>query len=179
MTMRRIADRLGVSHMTLYGYFSSRQEMLDALQEMHFTRIQARQTEQLARAEGGDVLGAISDELSVYRMMARRKPEVYQLIIGSQPVREEMQCHRMNRFQSHAGFLAQLIHVGIEQGVLAPRDEMRAALVIISMVNGPLLLTAIGYLSDESLAESIWNEVVHQALTYLKTPPAEGRSTSE
>jgi AcrR family transcriptional regulator len=169
LTMRRIAERLGVSHMTLYGYFSSRQEMLSALQEAHFARIQARQSEQQGRAEAGDVLGAIRDELGIYQMLARRRPEMYQVMLGAGPGHEGMPCQRMSRLHSHVGFLAGLIRVGIAQGVLAPRDETQAALVIISMVNGPLLVRAIGFLPDETIADAIWDEVLQQALAYLKT----------
>jgi len=168
LTMRRVADRLGVSHMTLYGYFSSRQEMLDALGAMHFARVQARQAEQLARAESGDVLGAIEEELSVYRMLARRRPEMYQLLMTRGFANEDLHCQRMSRFGIHAGFLAQLITLGVEQGRLAARDADQAALVVICMVNGPLLLQAAGYLTDEKLFEEVYDDVIAQALIYLQ-----------
>lgn len=170
LTMRGVAERLSVSPMTLYGYFSSRQELVSALHEMNFARIRARQVELLARARAGDVLGALEEELSVYRHMAQRRPAVFRLWLAHGSVSDELHCTRAKRVGFQVDFLAQLIDVGIEQGSLVAHDVNQAALVAISMVIGPLVLHAIGHVQDEAALDHACDVVIVQALRFLQTP---------
>jgi len=170
ITMRGIAERLGISHMTLYSYFSSRQEMLLALRERHAAHWLARQREQIERARQGEVVDAVRDELNGIALFAEHRPEIYCLMFASMAHRRPGGAMVPPRHLLQAGVehLEQLIRIGIEQGAFAPRDPELAALIVTTMVNGPLIFRASGRLPEDAPFAQIWSAVLEQAIQFLK-----------
>lgn len=168
-TVRRIADRLDVSHMTLYNYFPSRQAIIQALRESQFTRMQARQQEQLRRAEAGETLDVVREELGFYARFAEHHPEMYRLIFvkAGQDTGAGGRPPFTRKLGVHFRHLSQLIHMGVEQGIFVDRDTDLAAHVVITMTNGPLIFHTAGRLPNDELFDLVWNDVVEQAITYL------------
>ena len=175
VTIRRIADILGVSHMTLYNYFPSRQGILDALREREMARIVERRQEALERARAGQALEVLQENLNCYANMARRQPAFYRLILTpaahDDPRRQELQ----RRFQDQVSHLTQVIQIGMEQGQFAPgSDPAQAALVVLAMANGPLAYLAGGLISDEQFA-AIWQITLRLITLYLRGVTADER----
>ncbi len=175
VTIRRIANTLGVSHMTLYNYFPSRQGILDALREREMARIVERRQEALERARAGQTLEVLRENLNCYANMARRQPAFYRLILTpaahDDPRRQEVQ----RRFHEHVAHLTQVIQIGMEQGQFAPGgDPAQAALVVLAMANGPLAYLAGGLISEEQFS-TIWQTTLQLITLYLGGVTADER----
>lgn len=175
VTIRRIASTLGVSHMTLYNYFPSRQGILDALREREMARIVERRQEALERARAGRALEVLLENLNCYANFARRQPAFYRLILtpaaSDDPRRQEVQ----RRFHEHVAHLTQLIQIGMEQGQFAPGgDPAQAALAVLAMANGPLAYLAGGLISEEQFS-TIWQTTLRLITLYLRGVTADER----
>jgi AcrR family transcriptional regulator len=169
VTMRRVAERLGVSHMTLYTYFANREALLSALRAEHLAQMDAHRRQQLARAQSGEVVAVLREELGHYVEMARQRPEVYRLVfvgmVGDYAGPDGLPLR--SRLLSKAGHLTELIRIGIEQGVLPQRDPQVAALTALTVVNGPLIFHLSGRLPDGAPTEAVIAEVLDLAMAYL------------
>jgi AcrR family transcriptional regulator len=166
-TIRALAERLGVSHMVLYGYFPNRSAILDALSERQYARMQANHERAYREAEEGDVTAVVRRALAAWGERARERPRLYRLIL-MQPIGEEHPAPRLlGRLAQEREHLERLITLGTARGVLAQRDAHLAALVATSIVNGPLMLYHSGRLADEALAARAAEEALNVAMDYL------------
>jgi AcrR family transcriptional regulator len=179
VTIRAIAERVGVSHMVLYRYFRNRDDLEEALRERQRARLAARREDDLRRAEAGEVEAMTRRMLGFFRHMAERNPRMYRLI-WLEPIESEDGARRFDaRAQGDIGHLSRLVELGIAQGLYVNRDPVLAAQVCLALVNGPLLLHAGGRLAASPLQEQVAGEAVEAALGYLAgralpTPDAGG-----
>ena len=168
-TIRALAERLGVSHMVPYGCFPSRAAILDALSERQYERMQVNHERAYHEAEEGDVVAVVRRSLAAWAERARERPRFYRLIL-MQPIGEEHPAPKLlRRLAEEQKHLERLIALGIARGVLAKRDAHLAALVVTSIVNGPLMLYHSGRLMDEALAARAADEALNVAMDYLCT----------
>jgi AcrR family transcriptional regulator len=166
-TIRALAERLGGSHMVLYGYYPNRSAILDALSERQYARMQANHERAYREAEEGDVVGVVRRALAAWGERAHERPRLYRLIL-MQPIGEEHPAPRLlGRLAGEQEHLERLISLGIARGVLAARDVRLAAVVATGLVNGPLMLYQSGRLADEALAARAAEEAVNVAMRYL------------
>jgi AcrR family transcriptional regulator len=169
VSIRKIAERVGVSHMLLYSYFENRAAILDALRELAFKRMQVFCAESLRRAETGDALAQVREVLERFVRLSRQYPSLYQLAwrrdlamrVNSQKMATIMEA------------LARLIQLCIDRGQCMERDPTLAAVMAFSIVNGTLILyhnlAAIGQTARGQLE----TEAIGAAITYLTQPSAE------
>ncbi len=167
VTMRAVAERLGLSPMALYGYFASRAAILDALSERQYVNIQADQERIYRQAEEGDVAQVVCDLLSSWIQKAHERPRLYQLLF-LQPIGAEHPAPRLlNRVREQCDHLARLVALGISRGVFVRRDPRLAAITVLSVINAPMLLFYSGRLHDEALVRQASAEVLDMAMRYL------------
>ncbi len=171
LSIRTIADRVGVSHMVLYTYFENHAALIAAFTRRQRARMQARHEENLRQAESGDVLAVMRESLVFYAWFARERPRVYRFLwVLPMPACRGLddQCsHQHGRMQDHLQHLARLVRVGVERGVFAERDPDLAAAVVFGMVNAPLILYHSGRLPDDALRERLETESLDAAMAYL------------
>ncbi len=175
ITIRAIAERVGVSHMVLYTYFENRDALLAALRERQRGRSMKRYEELLRRARDGDVRQVLREALSIYARSAHSRPKVYQVLWVLPITSYEPPENQRSRMANHLRHLAQMIQLGIERGQCVPRDSMLAAATAFSIVNGPLILHHNGRLADATLLEAVEAQAIDAAMSYLlldeATPP--------
>jgi AcrR family transcriptional regulator len=163
VSIRKIADRIGVSHMLLYSYFDNRAAIICSLRERGFEQMEAFCAESLRRAEAGDVLIEVRASLKRFIQISHEQPIVYQLAWRrDQSWRADPQ--NVTRILEH---LSRLIQLCIERGRCIERDPTLAAVMVFSIVNGTLMLyhniSAIGQTAQEELE----TEMIEAAITYL------------
>lgn len=98
LTMRAIAERVGVSHMVLYNYFENREALLAALRERQRARLALRRETALREAREGDLLAVMRRMLGHFRRMADHHPRMYRLI-WVQPIGDRRVCRLSQVFR--------------------------------------------------------------------------------
>ena len=166
MSIRKIADRVGVSHMLLYSYFDNRAAIIGSLRERCLRQMTALFAESLRRAESGDALVQVRASLEWFVRISRQHPMLYQLTWrrSSEDGSLRVDSRSVDEMLDH---LSRLIRLCIERGQCVERDPSLAALTVFSMVNGTLVLrhnlSALAQ-TDQTQLEL---EVIKAAITYL------------
>ena len=166
LSIRGIAERVGVSHMVLYSYFENRKAIIVALSEREQQRMEARHGEILRKAEEGDVREVMREGLGFYARVAQAQPRIYRLL-WVQPWALEWMVDPHQRIEANLAYLSRLVQLGIQRGVFVKRDATLAAATVLAMVNAPLMLYHNGRLSDTELCDRMAEETVDAAMGYL------------
>jgi AcrR family transcriptional regulator len=164
VSIRKIAERIGVSHMLLYSYFENRAEIIGWLRERGFVQMEAFCAESLRRAEAGDALVQVRALLERFVRISHEHPVLYQLA-WRRDLGLRTDSQNVTVVLEH---LSQLIQLCIERGQCVARDPRLAATVAFGMVNGTLMLyhsvSALGQ-TDQARLET---EIIDAAITFLK-----------
>jgi len=163
VSIRKIADRIGVSHMALYGYFENRAAIICSLRERGFEQMEAMCAESLRRAETGDALIEVRVLLERFIQISHEHPRLYQLA-WRRDLSLRADPQNVTRILEH---VSQLIQWCIERGQCIARDPTLAATMAFSLVNGTLMLyhrlPALGQTAQAQLER----EMIEAAITYL------------
>jgi AcrR family transcriptional regulator len=163
VSIRKIADRIGVSHMLLYSYFENRAAIIQSLRERGFEQMEAFYAESLRRAETGDALVQVRASLGRFIRLAQEYPKLYELAWRS-ATPWGVDSQNMTMILER---LSRLIQLCIERGQCIERDPGLAAVMVFGIVNGTLMLyhsvSALGHVEKAQLE----TEVIEAAMTYL------------
>ncbi len=173
VSIRRIADAIGVSHMSLYSYFENRAAIIKALRERGLEQMRAFCDASLGRAEDGDALEEVRQSLSRFIQLSRDHPRLYQLAWRrtSDDTSLRVDSQNMARALAH---LSRLIELGIERGQCARRDPTLAAAMAFCVVNGTLMLYHnVGAINQVDRA-ALEPEMLDAAIVYLTHPNGKG-----
>jgi AcrR family transcriptional regulator len=163
VSIRKIADRIGVSHMLLYSYFENRAAIMGSLRERGFKEMEAFCVESLRRAESGDALAQVRALLERFIQISREHPMIYQLA-WRRDLSLRADPQNVTVILEH---LSRLIQLCIERGQCTNSDPSLAATVAFSMVNGTLMLYhSLPALGQTDQAE-LEREVIEAAIAYL------------
>lgn len=165
-SIRKIADRVGMSPMALYGYFENRSAIIAALRERAFGRMQAICSQSLRRAENGDSLAQVRASLALFIRLSREHPVLYQLTWRRASADSSTRVDSRNVAQL-LDHLSRLIQLCIERGQCVERDPSLAAVTVFSMVNGTLVLHHNVSAIAETERQLLEREIVEAAMTYL------------
>jgi AcrR family transcriptional regulator len=163
VSIRKIADRIGVSHMLLYSFFKNRDAIIKGLRDRGFEEMEAFFAESLRCAEAGDALVQVRASLGRFIEMSHEYPKLYQLAWRiAMPLRVD--SRNVTTSLEH---LSRLIQLCIERGQCTRRNPALAAVMVFGIVNGMLLL----YHSVSSLGQTkqalLETELIEAAMTYL------------
>ena len=166
VSIRKIADRIGVSHMVLYSYFDNRAAMIRLLRERAFEQMEAFCAESLRRAETGDALAQVRASLERFIHLSHEYPRLYQLAWQRASDAPSLRVDSQNVTRV-LGHLSRLIRLCVERGQCIERDSTLAAVMVFSIVNGTLMLyhniRAIGQTAQAELERGM----IEAAITYL------------
>ncbi len=168
ITSRRIAERMGVAHMSLYTYFENQAAILRALSERELSQWRATQQEIEQRVEKDNIPGIVQEVLVFFSTFARENPNLYRLAWVMPDVGGESMEQTRLRMQDTVGQLASLLNLGMENGDFEPRQPFLAAATVLGMVNMPHILFHSGKLVDPALRERMVEEALSAAMLYLK-----------
>ena len=166
LSVRSIADRVGVSHMVLYTYFENHEALVQALRARFRGMRRAAHTEELRQAQTGDVVAVMREVLSQYAVRAEEHPRMYKFR-WVQPASNVPHHDPRRPFSGNVQHLSELIRIGIDRGIFMDRDPMLAAATIFSIVHGPLLLFHNGRLAEADLRDRMSAEALEVAMGYL------------
>ncbi len=179
LSIRAIAERVGVSHMALYTYFEDRDALFTALINRQHQRRQKSHNARMARAAEGQALAVMREVLQSRVAFARDHPDMFRFIWHMPEHARRMpphprphpapgDCRPRMGIHREIDNLSELIQVGIDQGVFAPRDPNLAAIALLGLVNGTMILAQFpGILEDAGRIADLEQEVVAAGLNYL------------
>jgi AcrR family transcriptional regulator len=184
LSIRAIAERVGVSHMVLYSYFENREEIFTALRNYARLHHLARHQEALARAQEGASREVMREALEGYVQFSHERPHDFHFIWGGRrwsgrphgtrrpPMTPERgrhghPPHPSSGVRHELSFLERLIELGIEQGAFVERDPPIAALMTTSMIIGPLLIGQMPGISSKENRRKLEIEAVEATMRYL------------
>jgi len=177
LSIRAIADRVGVSHMVLYTYFENRATLIAELRQRQRQRMQAWHEELLDRAETGDVRAVLRESLAHYVHVASSRPNMYRFQWVLPLAESDCPTRPCKWLEVHLRYLARLVEIGIRRGACVVEDPLVAAVTACGIVNAPLILYHSGRLASSELRDKIVEEALRAAMEYLcgKTDTPEER----
>jgi AcrR family transcriptional regulator len=169
LSIRKIADRIDVSHMLLYSYFENHAAIIQALRERGFEGMRAFCAEALRRAETGDALTQVCELLERFIQVMRDYPNLYELAWRRDL---SLQVDSKN-VDTIVQTLARLIQLCIDRGQCMERDPTLAAGMAFGIVNGMLMVYHNTSAFGQTPGEELETEAIGAAITYLTQPGAE------
>jgi AcrR family transcriptional regulator len=141
VSMRRIAQKINYSPMSIYGYFRDKAELLDTICEETFAKL--IQHKRLAKPEDypGDPVGYLKAGLRAYIEFGLRHPYHYQLTFMTRPSVDGERRRRIG--QQCFDSLRAAVRACVEQDKLAKDNVELASQVLWTAVHGvtSLLIT--------------------------------------
>ncbi len=159
---------MGVAHMSLFTYFKNQAAILGALRERELAKWHAKQQTFERRAQTEDVTQVVQALLEFYIAFANEDPNLYYLAWVMPEMGAESPAENRRRMMATVEHLANLLELGMERGVFEKRAPFLAASTVLGMVNMPFILFQSGKLIDATLRDSMVDEVLSAAMTYLK-----------
>jgi AcrR family transcriptional regulator len=166
LSVRAIAERAGISHMSLYSYFENHAELLAALRTEQRGLVLARRAETMAKAREGDIREVLRAVLERYISFARNHPSIYRFL-SAEGQEADFSRYAAQGLHEEMEHLAELVRMGMEHQVFHCGDALTAALVIAGMINGPLIMYRLPGAIDQEVLRALEAEVVDAALHYL------------
>lgn len=166
LTIRSIAEQLGVSHMVLYSYFKNRDDLMQTLSERQQKKLKHQLDFALQRSSENATCDIVHEWLSFYSRVARSHPHLYEITWGpsARPKHIDMQ---EKQFKTQIENLSQLLAIGMERGEFFRRDPLLASSTATIMVNAPLIVYFSGRGHQQNLLNDIADETVKAAMCYL------------
>jgi AcrR family transcriptional regulator len=146
LSMRGLAQAVGVTAPTLYDYFVNKEGVLDALFQEGVGRLSRAFEDAIAATEPGrNRLHAIG---VAYRAFAHEEPDLFQLIFGrvDPNFRPSENAHAST--SSLFEILIGAIREAIDAGQIRPADPMAVAISVWAEVHGFVTLEINGFLAD-------------------------------
>jgi AcrR family transcriptional regulator len=163
VSIRKIADRIGVSHMLLYSYFENRAALIQSLRERGFAEMEAFFAESLHRAETGDALVQLRASLGRFIQLSHEYPKLY-LLAWRSATSWQVDSENLTAMLDH---ISRLIELCIERGQCIERHPALAGAMVFGIVNGTLMvhrsMSALGQAEQAALEP----EIIEAAITYL------------
>ena len=171
VSIRMIAEKVGVSHMVFYTYFEDREELMNSLIDRQQKRIDKHFNGLLEKAKNEPVIVVLKTVLHNYSEMAHEHPKIYSLfwLTPREEGKGNKKVHSFKHLEPSLDNIAQLLKLGMDKGEFIHRDPKLAAHTVMSIMNAPLILHLCGRKPAEYTCEQILNEATSAVFAYLTT----------
>lgn len=171
VSMRRVAQEVGVTPMAIYHHYTNREALLQALVYREFDQLNARvERNAMPPGEPGDFIRA-ADTFIAY---ALERPHMFDYIYTAQRPRPVRYPDDFRAGKSPAmTLLADQVAAAMERGELRQGDAWDVALQFWAHAHGYLTLYRAGWFTlDEPAFRALYREAVARLLEGLNSPSA-------
>jgi AcrR family transcriptional regulator len=138
VTMRRIANAVGITPMAVYRHYADRADLLNALADAGFKKLASRLD---ATPAGGDLERRLNAIVDIYLTYALQNPRLFELMFleqreGARRFPRDFKAGR----SSTANVGAVLIQEGMESGYLRKDDAWEISFEMGALLQGLLML---------------------------------------
>jgi len=164
ISIRKIADKLEISHMVIYTYFKDRGELISSLIQRMEGRVNARFEDLISQMDRNEIRDKLQDALRDYIQTVKARPRIFRLLWLT-PAAQTKKNHPF--FQKTIKMLTNLLDQGMQKQVFVKRDPTIASLTVMSIIHAPLILYHCGRLTEESTRDRVVDESLQVAIQYL------------
>ena len=171
VSIRMIAEKIGVSHMVFYTYFENRDELMNALIDRQEKEIDRQFVGLLEKARSEPVIEVLKVVLRDYARTAHDHPKIYRLfwLTPKEEGEGKDKKHTYNHLEPSLKNISQLLELGMEKLEFIKRDPKLAAVTVMAIMNAPLILHRCGKKPAEYTCEQMLNETTTAVFAYLTT----------
>jgi len=166
ISIRRIAEKVGVSHMAIYTYFRDRDDLLQALISRQEERLSRRFEKVLQSSRSEDFIFNLKGALRDYMNQAKAKPRLFKLL-WALPIKKENGFSSKVNLEDQMNPLINYVKDGQQKDVFQKKDPRLVAMTLLSILNAPLFLCHLGRLSDAKLRDRLIDESLEVAMEYI------------
>ncbi len=169
VSIRMIAEKIGVSHMVFYTYFKDRAEIISAL----IKREQDRTTDHFKglaeKTVSLPVKQVLEDFMRRYSREGHEHPKIFRLYWlalsdgGKNPLQTRKHLEKV--YQK----MAELLEIGISKGEFKRRDPDLAAFLVMSIINAPIITHFCGNKPDKITCDEVLEENIAAVNAYLSS----------
>jgi AcrR family transcriptional regulator len=170
VSMRRIAQEVGVTPMAIYHHYANREALLQALVYREFDQLNARVARNAMPADGPDAFIRAADTFIAY---ALERPHMFDYIYSAprhRPVRypEDFRAGKSPAMKA----LADQVAAAMARGELRQGDVWEVALQFWAHAHGYLTLYRSGWFTlDETAFRALYRRAVTRLLDGLRASP--------
>lgn len=167
VSIRMIAEKIGVSHMVFYTYFGDRAEIMRALIERQKDRIGIHFEDLIEKARKVPVKAVLADLLKDYAQTAHDHPKIFRMfwMTPKSDIGEDLES--LKHLEPIFDRLAELIKLGVEKGEFAKKDPRLASVTVLTIANSPLILNLCGKMPMDVSCEELIKEIQQAVFAYL------------
>jgi AcrR family transcriptional regulator len=137
LTLRGVARAAGVSQAAPYRHFADKRELIGAVAEDGFRRLQASMIERMSGKEGRTGFKGVA---LAYIDFALQNPAEYRVMFGPEVANTEDLPSLRGTSRSVLGFVAQGIEQLQQAGLIGPGNPMSMAVATWAMLHGLVML---------------------------------------
>ena len=171
VSIRMIAEKIGVSHMVFYTYFEDRDEIMRALIERQQKRNDVHFEGLIEKAKNQPVIEVLKQVLLNYSVTAHEHPRIYSLFWLT-PKDGDSENFRENAFrhlEPSLNNIADLLKLGMDKGEFVHREPKLAAIAVMGIMNAPLMQHRCGRKPAEFTCDQMLRETLTAVFAYLTT----------
>jgi AcrR family transcriptional regulator len=167
VSIRMIAEKIGVSHMVFYTYFKDRSEIMKALIERQKERIGVHFEGLIEKAQTASVKSVLTDLLMDYAQTAHDHPKIFRMFWMTPKSDKSDELENLAHFEPIFSKLTELIALGIEKGEFTKKQPRLAAVTVLTISNAPLILNLCGKMPTDITCETLIQEIQKAVFAYL------------
>jgi len=167
VSIRMIAEKIGVSHMVFYTYFGDRSEIMKALIVRQKDRVGIHFEGLIEKARKTSVKSVLAELLKDYAQTAHDHPKIFRMFWMTPRSDTGDDIESLRHLEPIFDKLTELIKLGIEKGEFSKMDPKLAAVTVLTIANSPLILNLCGKMPMDVSCEALIKEIQKAAFSYL------------
>lgn len=173
LSIRRVAEEVGVTPMALYHHFANKDALLDALVARGFEMLERRFADAVAQ---GSVMLRLRAGITAYREFALAEPRLFELMyLRPRPNVPSAPASLASTTSPAFGRLIESLVESMRQGLVRAGEPASTILLIWSTIHGLIALHFSGrFGGDDARFRAVYDAAVNELFDLLR-PPGAGR----
>jgi AcrR family transcriptional regulator len=168
VSIRMIAEKVGVSHMVFYTYFKDRDEIMDVLVERERKSINEHFSTKLEEAEKVSVKTVLEELIQEYTQTAREHPKIFRLYWLDPMDGSGSSVEKFSQLDESIDSLSKILKVGIEKGEIKQKNPRLAASTTMAIMNGPIIMEQCRKMPKDINCDDLLAEIKKAVFAYLE-----------
>lgn len=169
VSIRMIAEKVGVSHMVFYTYFKDRDEIMKVLIEREKNSINDHFSSKIEKAKEGSVKVVIEEVLREYAELSKEHPKIFRLFWMDTSEKRGRKAKEFNHLNESFVSLAKLLKMGMDKGEFTRRNDRLASATVMAIINGPIIMNQCKKLPEDITCPELLDEILKAIFAYLES----------
>jgi AcrR family transcriptional regulator len=169
VSIRMIAEKVGVSHMVFYTYFKDRDEIMKVLIEREKNSINEHFASKIEKAREGSVKVVVEEVLREYAELSKEHPKIFRLFWMDTSEKRGRKAKEFNHLNESFESLAQLLKMGMDKGEFTRRNDRLASATVMAIINGPIIMNQCKKLPEDITCPELLDEILKAIFSYLES----------